>query len=48
MNSKDRRIEMSKKMYIKEHKRLVPELEKAGLKKEAKEQRKDLEEAKNK
>jgi hypothetical protein len=39
---KDKKIAISKKMMVKEHERLVPELEKAGLKKEAKEQEEDL------
>jgi hypothetical protein len=43
--NKDKKIEMSKKSYISEHKRLVKELGKAGLKKEEKEQKKDLEKA---
>lgn len=42
MKTKDKKIEMSKKMLVKEHKRLIPELEKAGLKKEEEEQEKDL------
>lgn len=33
---------MAKKLAKKEHERLVPELKKAGLKKEAEEQEKDL------
>ena len=44
----DKKIEMSKKMYIKEHKRLVKTLDKAGLEKEEERQEKDLEEAKKK
>lgn len=40
--NKDKKIAISKKMVVKEHKRLIPELEKAGLKKEAEEQEKDL------
>lgn len=36
------------KKLINEHKRIVPELKKAGLKKEAKDQEKDLEELKDK
>ena len=39
---KDKKIAISKKMMIKEHERLVPELKKAGLAKEAEEQSKDL------
>lgn len=37
---------MSKKKALAEHMRIVPELEKAGLKKEAKTQKKDLKEIK--
>lgn len=37
---------MSKKKALAEHMRLVPELKKAGLKKEVKEQSKDLKEIK--
>ncbi len=39
---------VSKKEMIKEHKRIVPELRKAGLKKEAKRQAKELKEIKRK
>lgn len=43
-----KKILISKMPAIKEHERLVPELKKAGLKKEAKLQAKDLKEIKNK
>ena len=46
--NKDKKITMSKKMYVKEHKRLVKELDKAGLKKEEKEQKQDLVKAESK
>lgn len=39
---KDKKIEVSKRMMVSEHKRLVPELKKVGLAKEAKEQEEDL------
>lgn len=46
MDNKDKKVSMSKKMYIKEHERIIPELKKVGLKKEAKIQEKDLREIK--
>lgn len=46
MKNKEKMYCMSKKMAKKEHERLVPELHKAGLHKEAKEQEKDLEKIK--
>ena len=42
MKTKDKKIEMSKKMLVAEHSRIVPELRKAGLKKEADEQSEEL------
>ena len=39
---------VSKKEMIQEHKRIIPELRKAGLKKEANKQAKELEEIKKK
>lgn len=38
----NKKILVSRMGMIKEHKRIIPELKKAGLKKEAKEQAKDL------
>ena len=38
----EKEYEMPKSKALAEHKRLVPELKKVGLKKEAKEQEKDL------
>jgi len=40
----DKKYCMSAKMAKKEHERLIPELKKAGLEKEAREQEKDLKE----
>lgn len=48
MINKDKKIKMSKKLLLNEHKIIIPELEKAGLKKEAEEQEKDLREIKSK
>ena len=42
MDNKNKMYCMAKKVAKAEHERLVPELKKAGLKKEAKEQEKDL------
>lgn len=39
---------VSKKEMVKEHKRIIPELKKAGLKKEAKRQSKELKQIKKK
>lgn len=54
MKNKDKKEKMSKKMIceskkeiVKEHERLVPELKKVGLKKEANMQSKELKEYKN-
>lgn len=44
--NKEKKYCMAKKIALKEHERLVPELKKAGLKKEAKIQEKDLKEIK--
>lgn len=44
--NKDKKYCMAKKVALSEHERLVPELKKAGLNKEAKSQEKDLEEIK--
>lgn len=41
-------IKVSKKEMLEEHKRIIPELKKAGLKKEAKKQAKELKELKKK
>jgi hemerythrin len=49
MTSKNKAIlKVSKKELVKEHKRIVPMLKKAGLKKEAKEQAEELKEIKKK
>lgn len=48
MKNKDKKILISKKMLLKEHKRIIPELKKAGLKKEATDQAKELKELKSK
>jgi len=44
--SKDKKIKVSKSEMIAEHKRIVPELRKAGLKKEAAKQSRELKELK--
>lgn len=40
-------MKVSKKELVKEHKRIIPELKKAGLNKEAKKQEADLKKYKN-
>lgn len=42
MKLKDKKYCMAKKLAKKEHERLIPQLKKAGLTKEVKEQKKDL------
>lgn len=42
MMNKDKKYCMAKSVAKREHERLVPELKRAGLKKEAKEQQADL------
>jgi hypothetical protein len=44
--NKDKKILMSKRMLKKEHARIIPELEKAGLTKEAKRQKEESKEFK--
>jgi len=49
MTSKNKAIiKVSKKEMLKEHKRIIPELKKAGLKKEANTQAEELKELKTK
>ncbi len=43
---KDKQIKVSKKEMLKEHKRIVPELRHAGLKKEARVQAREFKELK--
>ncbi len=45
MTNEKKKYCMAKKAYIKEHKRLIPELKRAGLNNEAKEQEQDLKKA---
>lgn len=45
---KNKQIVVSKMSMLKEHKRIIPQLKKAGLTKEAKRQSKELKELKNK
>jgi hypothetical protein len=45
---KNKKIVVSKMSMLKEHKRIIPELKKAGLSEEASRQTKELKELKNK